>query len=105
MSTVREVLNEVKERRLHDDRVFALRSPWYSPFRPLLSQLPWLAMTVWTLERSVPLSTWQIVLTVVAAGFGLADVVLAVRARERLWREVVRREAPDLYAKLSNPMS
>jgi hypothetical protein len=102
MSHVREVLAEIKSRRITERRIDELRKPWHAPFRPLLTQVPWIAFFIWSANHGATphswfVSAWMVVFSVLSVG----GVVSAIKARDWMWREVIEREAPALHEKLS----
>ena len=103
MNTVRRVLTEVKEQRLADDRIEALKKPSDPMWRPLLANLPLVVILFLQPLNRTGSPTWTSIGVgglALSAAFITWHLVTTLRKRERLWREVIQREAPALHEKL-----
>jgi hypothetical protein len=102
MSRAREILAEVKEQRLTDERVDALKKPWHAQLAPVLAQTPWLVFMIWSVSQAkLPHSAFSIACIIIVATAGIAGVAYAMKTRDRMWRELIRHEAPSLHERLS----
>ncbi len=101
MNRVREIFAERQKQRAADARIAALRKPWYSDLRPVLAQLLWLGLMILSVTQERSDRSRLIVAACVFACLGLTDLVLAIRKRDRMWRELIRDEAPSLHERLS----
>ena len=107
MSSAREILKGFREKRDADAAAESLRIPVPHPLVLLGTLLLWAALQcgpmMWVMlsvgrDRSTYyfVGGWSLFIAASTA-WGLAA---ALRKRDRLWRELVRKEAPELYAKI-----
>ena len=103
MSHVKEVLAEVKAKRVEADRLWRgmreIRRPWYAQFAPVLSLLPWIGMAAHGHFRGKVSSPWLLGMW---AAISVLVLVLAVRQRDAMWRQVIAKKAPELDRELRN---
>jgi hypothetical protein len=102
MSDVRSTLAEIKAKRIESEKLYAcmseLRKPWHAPFWVLLTQLPWLYLLASDSARGRPYSVWILVgLAVLSVG----GVIMHIRQRDRMWRELIKRKSPELLRELA----
>jgi hypothetical protein len=108
MSTSHSALAQLKRDLAEQKRIEVcfeeLKKPWHRPVRPLAFQLPWMLYFAFVLNHvgSGPFTPWLIAgafLFMFCLFCGAADVV---RQRDKMWRDIIRREAPVLHAKLQH---
>jgi protein-S-isoprenylcysteine O-methyltransferase Ste14 len=104
MSRVSEVLNEVRPRRLTEARIDELKKPWHVPFWPLLTELPWIVVFAWSTGAGFSVRSWVGIGCMIAFGALSIGIVVAIRTRDRMWRQVIEREAPSLHGMLSRKL-
>jgi hypothetical protein len=111
MSTVPQVLAEVKNRRQLEAHRETLTNPWYRIFFPTLSLLPLLlllgielAMPQWLGVRDASLPTfsrWLVLAAVIT--WSMVSTLLLLHKRERAWLALIKNECPQLYRELRQP--
>jgi hypothetical protein len=103
MTQIQEVLQKVTEERVVREHVEALRRPLPSPFLFLLfllSQAGLAAIGILTPGHNQGNRAMTIGMITFVAATAIWSLTKALRSRDRMWREVIRKEAPDLYAKI-----
>jgi hypothetical protein len=100
MSQARAVLQEVKERRLTEERIEALKTPWYR-WRPSLQvQALTTALFILAFFKGELSADWEMGFRIAFLGLAGWSLVTALNVRDRMWRELIQREAPELHERL-----
>ena len=107
MSQVQQVLQQVSEARLVGEHIETLkRSPGRSPYARSISTLVGWGiggLCFWQRDRilDAPLIALVLLVLLLLIDQWLKQRVLS--ARDRMWRAVIKHEAPELYAKVKKP--
>ncbi len=103
MTQAQEVLQKVAEERIVREHVEALKRPLPSPFWVLvflLSQAGFAFLSIVTPGRAQPDRVMTVGLITFVGATAIWSLTKVLRSRDRMWREVIRREAPELYEKV-----
>jgi len=103
MAQAQEILHKVAEERVVREHVDALRRPLPSPFWYLLfllSQSGFAALSILMPGRGQTDRTMTVCVIAFVGATAIWSLTKVLRARDHRWREVIRKEAPDLYAKI-----
>ena len=112
MTSVPQVLADVKKRRELDGHRDTLMRPWSRTFFPVFSSIPLLVL----LGIELVMPTWGgfdnrhsateiircLIFVALIAG-SLASTLSALRKRERAWLALIENECPQLYRELRQP--
>ena len=97
-------MHQGREVRLHRERLETLSRPWYASLRIdnwyIATALSGIGLIGWILGWfgiGIPDTYVVPVLTITAIGWTL----FALARRDRMWRELIRRESPELHRRLT----
>lgn len=103
MTQVQEVLQKVAEERVVREHVEALKRPLPRPFWILLfllSQAGFAALGILAPGRGQTDRAMTIGMIAFVGATAIWSLTKALRSRDRMWREVIKKEAPDLHARI-----
>ncbi len=101
MSRGHQILEEAKEIRLTEDRIRALRKPWHASLWEFLFPLGVLLAILVRRRAKTDIQWPDVAFLAVFVLFMIVCIVRALNRRDRMWRELIAREAPDLHSALS----
>ncbi len=103
MNQVHEVLQNVAEERKVREHIDVIKKPVPHPFWMLaflLSQAGFAILAIASPYRNQTDRTISVIFISLIAASSIWGLSKALRARDQMWRDVIKREAPELYQKI-----
>jgi hypothetical protein len=103
MDQVHEILQNVAEERIVREHIDVIKKPIPHPFWMLaflISQAGFAFLAISLPNHDQTNRTISVISIALIAASSIWGLSKALRARDKMWREVIKREAPELYQKI-----